>query len=102
MDAVLFWDMTYGEIMAAIEGYQKRFKSDLQMQAIFTYKLGELIGIAVNDPKKYPGNVKEAFKKTRIFDDIEEGTSKQQNWQVIKERVNNYNTYLKQKRGETN
>ncbi|WFA10329.1 hypothetical protein [Tissierella sp. Yu-01] len=98
MDAVLFWDMTYGEVIAAIEGYQRRFKAKLQTQAMFTYKLGELIGIAVNDPKKYPQNTKEAFKQMGIFDEDKEPIK--QDWQIMKERMNKY-AYLHKKRGET-
>lgn len=100
MDSVFYWDMTYGEIIAAIEGYQKRFKNNLQIQAMFVYKIGEFVGIAVNEPKKYPKNPKEAFKKTGIFDDVEEVEPKKQDWQIMKERVNRY-AYLKRKRGES-
>ncbi len=98
MDAVFYWDMTYAEIMAAIEGTQKKTKSEIQIQASLVHKLGSLIGLAVNDPKKYPSTSKDAFPK--LFDDLVEDTSKQQPWQIMKERLNDYNAYLKRKRGE--
>lgn len=100
VDAVFYWDMTYREIITAIEGYQKRFKNDLQIQAMLIYKMGELVGIAVNEPKKYPKNAKEAFKKTGIFDNSGDEEIKKQDWQIMKERVNRY-AYLKKKRGES-
>ncbi len=97
MDAVLFWDMTYIEIMTVVENYRKKLKEDLQIKAMFTHKLGSLIGIAINDPKKYPSNAKEAFEKMKIFDDEDE--PKKQDWQIMKERMNQY-AYLRKKRGE--
>ena len=103
MDAVFYWDMTYAEIITAINANNKKlerdWKENLQAQAIIAYKLGELIGIALNDPKKYPANVEEAFPK--IFDDIKsDGPSKQQDWQIMKARIEQYNYLHKQKRGE--
>ncbi|MBU5677913.1 hypothetical protein KQI88_15960 [Alkaliphilus sp. MSJ-5] len=98
MDAVFYWDMTYSEIIASIEGAQRKAKLEMQFNASLVYKLGSLIGVAVNDPKKYPSTSKEAFPK--LFDDLVEDTSKQQPWQVMKERLNDYNAYLKRKRGE--
>lgn len=92
--------MTYKEISITIEAYDKNHKEEIQMQALFTYKLGELIGIAVNDPKKYPNNAKEAFKQMKIFD--EDTQNEQQDWQITKERINRYNSYRKMKRGEKN
>lgn len=98
MDAALFWDMTYAEIVAVINVYRKNFKEDLQMQAMFAHKLAGLIGLAVNEPKKYPSTAKEAFEKMGIFDEEKEPVK--QDWRIMKERMNRYNTYLKQKRGE--
>lgn len=98
MDAVFYWDMTYAEILASIEGNQRKTKLEMQFNASLVYKLGSLIGVAVNEPKKYPSTSKEAFPK--LFDDLVEDRSKQQDWQVMKERINKYNTHLKQKRGE--
>jgi hypothetical protein len=98
VDAVFYWSMTYAEIKAAIEGNQKRTKQDMQIQANMIHQLGSLIGVAVNEPKKYPRTTKEAFPK--LFNDAKPPT-KQQDWQVMKARIEQYNTYLKQKRGET-
>lgn len=98
MDAVFYWEMTYKEIKTAIEGKQKSIKQDMQIQANMIHQLGSLIGVAVNEPKKYPRTAKEAFPK--LFDDAKPPT-KQQDWQVMKARIEQYNSYLKQKRGET-
>lgn len=97
MDTVFYWEMTYGEIIAAIEGSQKRFKTEAQLQAGMIYKLGSLVGIAVNDPKKYPANIQKAFPG--LFESIEDSPT-QQNWQIMKERLNAYGDYLKRKRGD--
>lgn len=90
--------MTYGEIIAKIEAYRKIEKQKIQLQAMFIYKLGNLIRIAFNDPKKYPSNVKQAFKEMGIFDE-DINITKQQDWRIMKERMNRY-AYLHRKRGE--
>lgn len=92
--------MTYAEIKGSIDAHHNRKKEDLQLKAMFSYKLGELIGIAMNDPKKYPANVKAAFEKSGIFDEEKDQYRKQQDWQIMKDRINKY-SYLKKKRGET-
>lgn len=59
--------MTYMEIIDEIDAYNRRRESDmkdeLRNNAAFIYKLGELIGIAFNDPKSYPKSAQEAFPK---------------------------------------
>ncbi len=100
MDAVFYWDMTYGEIIEAIEGNQRRTKLQMQIQANLVYQLGALVGVAFNEPDKYPSSVKEAFPK--LFEDLIDDEPKQQDWQIMKARIEEYNNaYLKQKRGET-
>lgn len=101
MDAVFYWDMTYAEIITAINANNKKlereWKENLRGQAIIAYKLGELIGIAFNEPKKYPGTVKEAFPKVFDDDTKDDGPSKQQDWQIMKARIEQYNYLRKQK-----
>ncbi|SHH55885.1 hypothetical protein [Sporanaerobacter acetigenes] len=99
VDTVFYWDMTYGEIIEAIESNQRKTKLAMQFQANIAYQLGSLIGIAFNDPKKYPTSAKEVFPS--LFEEEIEEEPKQQDWQIMKERIEKYNTYLKQKRGET-
>ncbi|MCY9513318.1 hypothetical protein [Paenibacillus apiarius] len=65
----------------------------MQIQASLVYKLGNLIGIAVNDPAKFP-KVNDAFPG--LFDDPK---TKQQNWQLMKERIAAY-AAERRKRGE--
>lgn len=95
MDAVFYWEMTYGEIIAAIEGNQRKVKQEMQIQASLMYKLGDLLRFAFNEPNKYP-TLQEAFPK--LFDDIEK--PKQQDWRIIKERITAY-AEQKRKRGES-
>lgn len=95
VDAVAFWDMTYKEIIAAIEGNQRRVKSEFQIQATLIYRLGNLVGCAVNDPAKYP-TIHKAFPGL-----FEEPKVKQQNWELMKERIAMY-AAERRKRGEKN
>ncbi|MDD3840758.1 MAG: hypothetical protein PHP06_09350 [Clostridia bacterium] len=97
MDAVFYWEMTYGEIRAAIEGNQKKLKTQMQIKASIAYQLGSLVGIAFNEPEKYP-KIEKAFPN--LFDDVIDNEPRQQSWQIMKARIEQYNTYLKQKRGE--
>ena len=97
VDPVRFWDIIYGEIITQIKAYRQKEKAQMQLQAIFIYKLGSLVGIAFNDPN-IPSNVEEAFEEMGIFDE-EIDTTKQQNWRIMKERMNRY-AYLHRKRGE--
>ncbi|MDQ0091670.1 hypothetical protein J2T12_005110 [Paenibacillus anaericanus] len=85
--------MTYKEISAAIEGNQRRLKNEVQTQAALVYKLGNLIGYSVNAPNKYP-SIAETFPGL-----FEEPEIKQQNWQVMKERIEAY-AAERRKRGE--
>lgn len=86
--------MTYREILAAMEGNQRRIKSELQIQASLIYRLGSLIGWAVNDPKNYP-----SYQKAFPF---AEGDSVQkQDWQRMKANIEAYAAERK-KRGENN
>lgn len=89
--------MTYGEIIAEVNGYRKRERSELQKQAMFTHTLGGLIGLATNEPKKYPTTAKDAFKGMGIFD--EDKKPVKQDWRIMKERMKQY-AYLKKKEGE--
>ncbi|OMF54677.1 hypothetical protein BK138_16085 [Paenibacillus rhizosphaerae] len=85
--------MTYKEISAAISGKQRQLKNDLQTKATLVYRLGTLVAYGVNQPKDYPAP-HEAFPG--IF---EEPKTRQQNWQVMKERIEAY-AAERRKRGE--
>lgn len=93
MDAVAYWDMTYSEILAAIKGNHRRVESEFKTQAALVYKLGHLIGFAVNQPKDYP-TIYDTFPG--LFGDP---PKKQQNWEVMKARVEEY-AAERRKRGE--
>lgn len=86
--------MTYKEILAAIQGNHRRVKSELQIQASLIYKLGNLLGVAVNNPAKYP-TLNEAFPG--MFEE----PKRQQNWELMKSRIEAY-AAERRKRGEPN
>lgn len=87
--------MTYIEIKSTIESNSNIQLKDLKFKAKMIHQLGSLIGLAVNEPKKSP-KLKDTFPG--LFK--EEVPEKQQDWQIMKDRVSQYNAYLKKKRGE--
>lgn len=87
--------MTLYEIRAAIKGYNKNLENKMKLDAALAYELAGLVGIAINDPKKYPKSVDKAFPGM-----FKEELGKQQDWRVMKQRIEDYNMYMKLKRGE--
>lgn len=105
MDAVFYWDMSYGEILAAIKAFQKRQTADLQYQAIISYRQANLIShlVAISlGSKQQEKEIQEAFPG--IFPELEKQAQaqliKQQNWQLMKARIDAY-AAEKRKRGES-
>ncbi|MCG7406784.1 hypothetical protein MH117_05080 [Paenibacillus sp. ACRRX] len=105
--AVFYWDMTYKEIIAAIQGNQRRMKSEFQIHASLVHRLGNLLGRAVNDPKNYP-DISKAFPG--LFEDdtslakntpSEKVQSQQQDWRRMKANIEAY-AAERRKRGEGN
>lgn len=80
--------MTYKETIDVINARQRRYKEELQSQAVLTYKLADFIASSVGrlfeKRNNYP-NLNEVFPG--LFNDIEE-KPKQQDWRIIKERIN--------------
>jgi hypothetical protein len=105
VDAALFWDMTYAEIVASINGFNNRQKSELQLNALISYRqaglISALVGIAFGSKQQYP-TITDAFPG--IFPELEKAPQQQQNWQVMKARVEEYaaakRDEAKRKRGE--
>jgi hypothetical protein len=104
-DPVAYWDMTYGEIMAAIHAYEKRLKfeaekmeGETRIRAAIAYRQADLtsrmVAQAFGSNSKLP-TIYEAFPG--IFP--EESKPKQQNWQLMKARVEAY-AAERRKRGE--
>lgn len=99
MDAVFYWDMTYAEIIATIEAYNKRKQADLKEKAVFAYKQANLIAAFVGasfSSNASPPSIHEAFP------DLFEAPKlqfQQQPWQIMKERIEAY-AAAKRKRGE--
>lgn len=98
MDAVYYWEMTYAEITATINAYQKRKRTDMQVQAIVAYKQAETTAALVS--RIFGGNNK-VPTVYEMFPDLfpEQSKPKQQNWQLMKARVEAY-AAEKRKRGE--
>lgn len=97
MDARLFWEMTYREILTAVQGNQARRQAHLQEQALIAFRQSELTaaltGILLGSRQKAPSLV-EAFPG--IFP---EQPLRQENWQLIKARMQ-ARMAARRKRGE--
>lgn len=101
--------MTYVEISTAIRTYQEKQRSQLQMESIIAFhqanQIAHLVGIALGS-KQAQKEIYEAYPG--IFPDLEKQAelqkAKQQNWQIMKARVEAYAVYAKEKRkrGEQN
>ena len=74
--------MTTEEITLAAEVSQERQKEFAQLLAWVVYNGAALTGVAFNDPKKFPA-IEDAFPS--LFEKKE-----QQDWWVMKERVENW------------
>ncbi|MBE1554809.1 hypothetical protein [Sporosarcina limicola] len=100
MDAVSFWDMTYAEISAAIEGFNKRQMHDMRAQAVVAFRQADLLATLISKVfggKQAAPAIQEAFPG--IFPELERQAEKQQNWQLMKARIEAY-AAEKRKRGE--
>ena len=57
--------MTYMEVVEEIEAFNRRheneYKEKSRFRASFDYQLAQLIGIAFNEPKKYPKTLQRAY-----------------------------------------
>lgn len=47
--------------METIEAYTERQNQEQEIRASMDYRLANLIGLAMNDPKKFPKTVKSAY-----------------------------------------
>lgn len=65
VSSVNFWSMTYSEVIETIDAYTERKRQEWEMQAGMYYTLANLIGIAFNDPKKFPRTLKDAYPFVR-------------------------------------
>ena len=95
MDPVQFWDMTFGDICAYVEGYRKRARW-LAMQ---TYISGVLQGASLRsafDGTQFP-SIQDVFPA--LFDDLPQ-TEQKQPWQIMQERIMAHSEDYKRNRGE--
>lgn len=79
-----FWEMSAGEAEKLISLRQKHQREQVEMQAAFVWRLGNLVRIGVNDPKKYP-SLEEEFPQ--LFQKKER---QQTDWRIMKARVKAY------------
>lgn len=97
IDFFQFWQLTYGEVVEIIQAKQAKEKERMQMDALIAYQLGQLMScaIAINFSKqaKFPA-IHELFPA--LFEPPE---PKVQDWRIMKERLNQYQSERK-KRGE--
>lgn len=89
-----FWDMTYEEMRLVIDSFNRREKARVQEMASMNYQLGNLVGMSVarlfDEKAKYP-TLFEAFPT--LFDDLEiDTTPRQQDWRIMKDRLQQYAT----------
>lgn len=80
--------MTYVEVIEEIEAYNKRHENEyteqLRLRATMDYQLAQLVGVAFNDPKKYPKTLQKAYPG--IFKE----NSPKMTWQEHKENMKRY------------
>lgn len=92
--------MTYREIMAAIEGAQQRLRARMQESALISYRqanlIASLVGITLGSKQKAP-SLQEAFPG--IFPELEQ-QPRQQNWQLMKARIDAYAAERRKRGGE--
>ena len=90
--------MTYAEIVAAVDAYQKRTRTDMQVKAIIAYKQAETTAALVS---RILGGNNKVPTIYETFPDWfpEQAQPKQQNWELMKARVEAY-AAEKRKRGE--
>lgn len=104
MDAAFYWDMTYKEILTAIQAKQRHQEREMRLQAQMIHTLGSLVAVGVNSPKKYPkleDSFPHLFKQQIVekSDNSHQPQVVQQNWEIMKARVEAY-AAERQKRGE--
>jgi hypothetical protein len=74
--------MTTQEIIRVAQAKQEQQKEFFRTMAWIAYSQASLTGVAVNDPKKFP-------KLENAFPNLFERDT-QQDWRVMKERMENY------------
>ena len=55
------WEMNLEELIRPCEYIWEKAEEDMKLRATMDYKQAYLIGIAFNDPKKYPRTAEEAY-----------------------------------------
>jgi hypothetical protein len=89
--------MTYVEVIEEINAFNKRheenYQEQMRLRANMDYQLAQLIGIAFNDPKKYPTTLQKAYP------DLFNKQSKKMTWQENKEQLKMYAAVHNQQRG---
>jgi len=91
MNLNLFWSLSAGEAEQMIGAINKNKLETLRRETSITWKLGNLIAIAFNDPKKYP-TLQAAFPG--LYEDKnkeeKEILPKQTDWRIMQARMAYY------------
>ena len=77
-------NMTATEIALAVHAKHEQNKEKAQMQAWIAHSTAALIGLAVNEPKKFP-NLEAAFPSL-----FEKKIQQKQDWRIMKARMEAY------------
>ena len=91
VDAVSFWDMSFAEIAAVIDGYNKRVTQELKTRAYMDYHLAYMIGGA------FGGKIPDLYS---IYPGLFEEEAKAAMLAKFKAHMIEYAEYNNRKRGE--
>lgn len=100
-----FWGLSYEELIVQVRANAKIHQRELEEQAMLTYKQAQLNAYGMNEPKKMP-KFQQIFPFVQVSSEIDrqEETSilKQQDWRVMKARMQEQAEMIKATRGRQN
>lgn len=100
-----FWGLSYEELIIQVRANAKIHQRELEEQAMLTYKQAQLNAYGMNEPKKMP-KFQQIFPFVQVSSEIDgqEETSilKQQDWRVMKARMQEQAEMIKATRGRQN
>lgn len=100
-----FWGLSYEELIIQVRANAKIHQRELEEQAMLTYKQAQLNAYGMNEPKKMP-KFQQIFPFVQVSSEIDgqEETSilKQQDWRVMKARMQEQAEIIKATRRRQN
>ncbi|WP_225589890.1 hypothetical protein [Enterococcus faecalis] len=100
-----FWGLSYEELIIQVRANAKIHQRELEEQAMLTYKQAQLNAYGMNEPKKMP-KFQQIFPFVQVSSEIDgqEETSivKQQDWRVMKARMQEQAEMIKATRRRQN